>query len=140
MKIIIFLILIIIFVLFFTSIPLSPYIKDDNITFRWLSLKKQNILYIDDNKDFSTPIIRKVFSNKYSINIEPGEWYWKLDNNIIRKLNINSKVSVKVNFTNITNDGNVKEILSDKLTTFAILNPKQSIEIKGEKNVSVQEA
>lgn len=134
-------ILVLFTILFFTQIPLSPYSSENsNITFRWLTLKKHNVLYLSNNKDFSNPIIRNVFGNKFKLNLEPGEYYWKLDHSFSINFKIPSRVSIKSVNKNITNDGNVKEVLSNKFTTFAILNPSESRELKEVYNVTAEQA
>jgi len=78
--------------------------------------------------------------NKFKLNLEPGEYYWKLDHSFSINFKIPSRVSIKSVNKNITNDGNVKEVLSNKFTTFAILNPSESRELKEVYNVTAEQA
>lgn len=142
MKMILLFLMILVISLFFIQLPLSPLLNNDSnyTTFKWFSFKKVSTLYVDDNKDFSTPIIKEVYGNEYKLNLEPGKYYWKLDHSFPIGFNINSKVSVKQLNNILTNDGNAKIKVSNKLTTFAILNPGESEKIEGVKNVTVEQA
>jgi len=122
------------------TLQLRPEINNKEVTFKWLGLKNNYNLYIDDNSDFTSPLIQKVNRKPYKINLEPGIWYWKLDNNVPSKFTINSIVSVKRNKDSITNDGNVPIKIKSKLTGFVVLNPNESEEVGGYANVTAEHA
>src|SRR3989344_9441429 len=77
------------------SLQLKPIQKENEVTFRWIGIKNNHILQIDDNKDFTSPNLAEYIQGKsFKTNLEPGTWYWKLDNNPPREFKISSTVAL----------------------------------------------
>jgi len=59
--------------------PLKPQTSlKREVTLRWLAIYKNYSLYIDDNKEFTSPIEIKTQTNSYKISLEPGTYFWKI--------------------------------------------------------------
>ncbi len=91
--------------------PLNKYSSTDGKVL--FLVKKANVIYIDDNPDFTSPN-KYVVSNGTKIDLDPGQYYWKAVGVLgtkIRTLTIKSKVSfrlVKIGKDfGVVNDGNV---------------------------------
>ncbi len=55
-------------------------------------------IFIDDNMEFSSPEIFEV-GNNFVINLEPGNYYWKIEGNReseIRQFSVESRVSLEI--------------------------------------------
>ena len=91
--------------------PLNKYSSTDGKVL--FLIKKANVIYIDDNSDFTSPN-KYLVNNGTRINLEPGKYYWKavgVFGSKIRTLTIKSEVNfrlVKVGKDfGVVNDGNV---------------------------------
>lgn len=103
------------FVYFFTpklEYPLDgALIDEDFVQFRF---KNANVIFIDDNEDFSSPkMLNASELNSIGIGMKPGKYYWKAVGNIesfTREFIIDSKVGLELNKSNSTlkNVGNVE--------------------------------
>ncbi|MBU2634245.1 MAG: hypothetical protein KJ674_03285 [Nanoarchaeota archaeon] len=120
-KIIIIVNLIIIAILFTHFNILLEYPKnnehlfDRSIELKWGGNYDNYTLYIDDNKDFKSPTIKKVTGNSYLINnLDFNTYYWKIETDKMRsatwKFILDSKVAInmieKDNKIEIENVGN----------------------------------
>lgn len=91
--------------------PMDEYeTQENNILF---SFERANILFIDDNDNFTTPDEYFV-KDGLELILEPGVYYWKvkgIEVSEVRKLTINSKVELKLIETKdgfgVVNAGNV---------------------------------
>ncbi len=92
---------------------------------------------IDDNPDFTTPIVIAVRGNKYfpKEDLELGEYYWKVKGfreSNVQKFTVTSKVSLKrEEDENIKNDGNtrLKLGINPGITGAVILDINQTIKL-----------
>lgn len=105
------------------------------------SIEKGNYLLIDDNPEFSSP--EKVFiQDNLTLNLKPGEYYWKVGgilNSRIRKLNVTSKIDIRLQSNNETynviNAGNVLTNVSfyadENFMTSKIIDLRDSTPVTG---------
>jgi hypothetical protein len=115
-----------------TNFPLEPSGASTNTTkdFRWIGLSKT--VKIDDNKDFTSPIIIR---QGEETRLQPGEYYWKTTGiSTTKQFRIDSEITIKVNRINentfsIENKGNTAIELETrpKITSAAVIDTKQSI-------------
>ena len=93
----------------------NEYLFDKNIELKWKGNYDTYILYIDEDKDFKSPTIKRVTENFYKINnLDFGTYYWKIETKKMRsatwKFVIDSKVAIdmieKENMVEIKNVGN----------------------------------
>jgi hypothetical protein len=107
--------------------------------------EKANIILIDDNLEFSSPMKIHAEDNLI-INLKPGKYYWKIEGILeseIRELTILSEVNLKLKSTEdryaLVNAGNVKlnvEIYENNtLTGNIILDVSEEKEVFGTKFV-----
>ena len=104
-----------IFLLANTNILLSPSqisTTSQNISFNWVGLQQK--IMIDDNLQFTSPII----TERKSIELEPGTYYWKTTGlSIAKQFTIDSEVGLIIEQKNKTtysarNTGNIRELIS----------------------------
>jgi len=132
------------FILFTSTILLNPKEKtlERKPEFRWTGLATTYTIMIDDNLDFSTPIIQKVDGKTFTPeeNLELGEQYWKVKGireSQVNKFTIESKVSIKKEQEDLKNDGNTRlKLETIPVTGAAILDIDDTIKLAEE----VQEA
>ena len=106
-----------------------------------------NVIILSENPDFSNPRYLKIEEGENAtLNLNPGTYYWKADNGIIKgmknEITINSEVGIEINRTEnkskLVNVGNVKiNVTRNKegvLIGYVTLGPDESKEIedKGE--------
>ncbi len=93
--------------------PLKPEInwKERDVKLRWLGVYKNYTLYVDDNNEFTSPIVVDIEGKEYMIELEPGVYFWKVKggriSSPVKKLILDSDVSMRVKDDNLKNDGNV---------------------------------
>ena len=125
------------FFLLTTVTTIEPYGKifERKPVFKWTGMPSSYTIMIDDNPDFSTPIIEEVKKKEYTPknNLELGDHYWKVKgirNSKVQKFTIVSKVSLKREEESLRNDGNTKLKLNTQLITgAAILDINQTMKI-----------
>ena len=123
------------------AIPLAPVQYENEVMFKWISVKNKHIITIDDNKYFSSAMIFNASGNSYKLELAPGIWYWKIDNGLTRKVKINSVIALKRSKDKVKNEGNVKtKITFPGFTGFTFLNPKESTNAGGLLNVTAEQA
>lgn len=94
--------------------PLKPEInlKEKEVKLRWAGIYRNYTVYVDDNKEFTSPMIIKTAMKDYPIKLDPGVYFWKVKagkmSSIVRKVGVNSDVSIKVEENTVENDGNVE--------------------------------
>jgi len=112
--------------LFILIYPLKPEInlKEKEVRLRWMALYKNYTIYIDDNKEFTSPIEIKTERKDYPLELEPGIYFWKVSHKKIsspvKKLTLLSDVSIRVRNDSLENDGNVDLNISLESVTGAI--------------------
>lgn len=130
-------------------IPLEPknnqIITDTEPTFRWIGNADE--IYIDDNPDFTSPLIQKTNGNNHKIGsrLDFGDYYWKLNgikDSGIMHFTLDSLVSLELdqnsNDVNLVNTGTtdldieVKEKSKDSwvITGNIILEQDESLDLK----------
>jgi len=124
---------------FIVNIPLEPrygmHTTNTTLTFQWLGFASK--AFIDDNPEFSSPVI--VEKNKTMV-FKPGEYYWKTKMlSPTNKFTIDSEVAISVesdaekNIKKIRNVGNIELLLeifkNFVLTGQAVLNLNESFEV-----------
>lgn len=128
--------------------PLKPEIhsKEREVKLRWLAIYKNYTLYIDDNKEFTSPMIIKTERKDYPIELEPGIYFWKIKSGKIsspvKKLALYSDVSIKVKDNSLENDGNVDLNISLETPTGAVvmdLPYKDKVKIENNVNITAKE-
>lgn len=106
------------------------------------SFEKGDVIFIDDNSDFTSP--EKIFvQDNIVINLKPGTYYWKVQgaaDSDVRKLTILSVVDLKIRKTamentyELVNGGNTR--LNVDVYTNDVLNHTISISPDENKNMS----
>jgi hypothetical protein len=115
-----------------TNIALAPSGTTTNtsVQFKWVGFSKT--ILIDDNKQFTSPIILK---ENEKATLEPGNYYWKTTGvSTTNQFKIDSEVGIVVKRVagstfNIKNTGNVDEIVQTRpgITGAIILDTNQDI-------------
>lgn len=106
--------------------PLKPEIdlKEREVRLRWYGVYKSYTLYVDDNREFTSPIEIKTERKNYPLELEPGIYFWKIKagkiSSPVKKLTLLSDVSIKVKNNSLENDGNVDLNISLESVTGAI--------------------
>lgn len=129
-----------IFFILTSTLTLSPggEIFERRPTFEWLGLPTGYTIMIDDNPDFSTPIIEKVEGKTYTPNtdLELGDYYWKVKGfreSKVQKFTIVSKVSIKrEEDEKLRNDGNARLKLGMQpgITGSVVLDINQTVKLE----------
>ena len=120
--------------------------SDETVLFSFENAEK---ILIDENKNFTSPRILQV-KDDLIIELEPGIYYWKVQGLVeskIRKLNIQSKIDLRMNKLNnsytLTNAGNVNlnvEVYNkSKLKENFSLGTDNEKEVSGTKFIGAQE-
>ena len=93
----------------------NVHLIDKEIELKWNGDYENYTVYIDENKNFETPVIKKITGNSYIIDeLDFGTYYWKVEKNNISsqvwKFTVYSKVAInmieKENSVEIENVGN----------------------------------
>jgi len=117
----------IVFLLAAMIYPLKPEInlKEREVRLRWLAVYKNYTLYIDDNKEFTSPIAIKTERKNYPIELGPGTYFWKIKagrmSSPVKKIILDSDVSIGVKNNSLENNGNVDLNISLETPTGAIV-------------------
>lgn len=79
----------------------NEHLLDKDIELRWKGNYDEYKLYIDENKEFNSPIIKKVTGNSYFIdNLDFGTYYWKIETEKISsptwKFTIDSNIAINM--------------------------------------------
>jgi len=124
-----------------TQVSPSGDILQRSPEFRWEGLPIITYtLLIDDNADFSTPIVAKVKGNTYvpEQDLAAGTYYWKVigfKETGVQKFTITPTVSLKrESIVTLRNDGNVvvKLDMKPKLTGAAVLEIDKVVKLENE--------
>lgn len=119
--------------------PLKPEInlKQKEVTLKWFAIYKNYTIYIDDNKEFTSPIEIKTEMKTYPLTLEPGTYYYKIKagkiSTPIMRLDMESGVSIKLTNDTLENDGNTDLSISLETPTGAVildLPYKEKLELK----------
>lgn len=128
--------------------PLKPEInlREREVMLKWYGLYREYTIYVDDNREFTSPIIIKTERKNYPIELEPGTYFWKIKagkiSSFVKKLEIDSSVSIKVRNNSLENDGNVDLNVSLEGITGAVvaeLPYKGRIKIEDNYNITAKE-
>lgn len=128
--------------------PLKPEInlKEREVRLRWLAIYKNYTIHIDDNKEFTSPMIIKTERRDYPIKLEPGIYFWKIKAGGIssptKEIIFNSDVSIKLNNKTLENDGNVNLNISLETPTGAIIMDlpyKEKVKIEDRSNITAKQ-
>lgn len=128
--------------------PLKPEInlREREVMLKWYGLYREYTIYVDDNREFTSPIIIKTERKNYPIELEPGVYFWKIKagkiSSFVKKLEIDSSVSIKVRNNSLENDGNVDLNVSLEGITGAVvaeLPYKGRIKVEGNYNITAKE-
>ncbi len=128
--------------------PLKPEInlREREVRLRWYGVYKDYTVYIDDNREFSSPIVVKTERRDYRVELEPGVYFWKIRargiSSFVKKLKIDSAVSIKVRNDSLENDGNVElNVTLEKVTgaVTAELPYKGEIKVDDNSNITAQQ-
>lgn len=118
---------------------------ETDILFRWIGNEEYE-LYLDNNKDFTSPTITETDNNLVLIrNLSIDEYYWfvKSENkkSLVRKFTIISLVSINRSFENnslrIRNTGNV-DLNVSSIIGFTIL-PLEKTIVLGSENIIIRQ-
>ncbi len=128
--------------------PLKPEInqKEREIKLKWLAIYKNYTLYIDDNEEFTSPIVIKTERKDYPIELQPGVYFWKIKSGKIsspvKRLEIDSTVSIKVMNDSLENDGNADLNVSLGYVTGAVIAElpyKGKVKVEDNCNITAKE-
>lgn len=128
--------------------PLKPGInlKEREVRLRWFSLYKNYTLYVDDNREFTSPMMIKTERRDYPIELEPGIYFWKVKagkmSSPVKSLELDSDVSIKIEDNSLENDGNVDLNISLESITGAIvidLPYKDKIKLEDNSNITAKQ-
>lgn len=141
-------VMVIVIVLAMMIYPLKPEIdlRERDVRLRWYGVYKNYTLYVDDNREFTSPIVVKTERRDYPIELEPGVYFWKIRaggiSSFVKKLEIDSAVSIKVRNDSLENDGNVDlNVTLEKVTgaVIAELPYKGKINVEDDCNITAKE-
>lgn len=128
--------------------PLKPEIniKEREARFRWLALYKDYTVYVDDNKEFTSPMVIKTSMRNYPLKLEPGVYFWKIKaggvSSPTKRFTLDSDVSIKVYDNSLENDGNVDLNVSLKSITGAVITEvpyKGKMELEDNYNITAEQ-
>jgi len=128
--------------------PLKPEInlKEREVRLRWVAVYRDYTVYIDDNEEFTSPVVIKTTMKDYPLKLEPGVYFWKIKagrmSSPVKKLSLLSDVSIKVKNGSLENDGNVDLNISMETPTGAFvvgLSYKDKIKIEDNSNITAKE-
>lgn len=140
--------LIVVILLAIMIYPLKPEIglKEREVRFRWFGVYKGYTLYVDDNREFTSPMMIKTERKNYPIELEPGIYFWKISagrmSSPVKRLELDSDVSVKVKNNSLENDGNIDLNISLETPTGAIildLPYKDRVKIENNSNITAKQ-
>ena len=131
------------------TIPLfSPsngeYTTERQPEFRWGGIQGEFTLFLDENPDFKTPIIKRVRGNSYKFEnpLDFGTYYWKVESSgvssEVRKLTIGSSVVLSRDERKVKNEGNT-DILLHSVTGAMVLGVGNAVEIGEDENVTAEQ-
>ncbi len=128
--------------------PLKPEIdlKERGVMLKWYGLYKDYTIYVDDNREFTSPIVIKTERKNYPIELEPGTYFWKIKSgkisSFVKKLEIDSAVSISVKNDSLENNGNVDLNVSLEGITGAVIAElpyKGKIKIEDNYNITAKQ-
>jgi len=137
--------LLIILLLALMIYPLRPEInvKEKEVEFRWIAIYKNYTLYVDDNEEFTSPMVIRTERRSYPVNLEPGTYFYMISSGRIssrlKRLEVKSEVATKVDNSTLKNDGNVDLNVSINSLTGAVvakLPYKDNMEIEKGSNIT----
>ena len=124
--------------------PLKPEIdlKEREVRLRWYGVYKSYTLYVDDNREFTSPIVIKTERKDYPIELEPGVYFWKIKSgkisSFVKKLEIDSAVSINVRNDSLENNGNVDlNVTLERVTGAVVAELPYKGKIKVEDNCNI---
>lgn len=93
--------------------PLEPEIhaKEREAVLRWAAPYSSYTLYLDDNSEFTSPLVAHTSLKQHTLSLEPGKYFWKVRSGMIRSttksFTLDSEVSITIAGKTLRNDGNV---------------------------------
>jgi hypothetical protein len=112
--------------------------------FSWLGLQGSYEFVLDDNPDFTSPFIRNVLGNSYSLtkDLDFGTYYWKVRHNEIEspvwKFRVESSVVLSREKERVKNVGNV-DVFLRRITGLLILGVNESLKVRKDENVTAEQ-
>lgn len=115
--------------------------------FKWAGMQGEFNISIDDDPDFSSPVMASINANEYlpQYDMDFGTYYWKVESGPFSSgtsmFTVVSNVIVSRNSSALKNEGNVPLVISSSgITGAIILKADETVKIGENENVKAEQA